>query len=97
MTVYPVKVPIFSDSDRVEFTVETENSVISFLCEWWEGLWHCSTTLDNGDKRSCVLYPNIVYYPQDRTYSFKTITTKSTIGYTALSGLTLNVGVADGQ
>jgi len=97
MIVYPVKVPAFSDSERVEFTVETENSVISFLCEWWDNLWHCTTTVDNADKRSCILYPGVVYYPQDRAYSFKTITTKSSIGLTDLSGLLLNVGVADGQ
>lgn len=97
MTVYTVKVPAFSDAERVEFTVETAESVITFLCEWWDDLWHCSTTINNMDKRSCILYPNILYYPQDRTYSFKTVTTKSSIGLTDLTGLTLVVGVADGQ
>ena len=41
--------------------------------------------------------PKFVYYPQDCAYSFKTITTKASIGYTDLSGLALDVGVADGQ
>ena len=97
MTVYPVKVPLFSDASRVEFTVETENNVLTFFCEWWDDLWHCAITLDNAEKRSCVLYPGILYFPQDRTYTFKVISDKSAIGYTDLSGLLLNVGVADGQ
>ena len=95
MMLYNVSVPIFTDEERVEFTVETEESVITFLCEWWDNLWHCSTTINNEDKRSCVLYPNIVYYPQDRTYSFKTVTTKSSIGFADLSNLELIVGVID--
>ena len=95
MTVYNVSVPIFSDEDRVEFTVESENSVITFLCEWWDNLWHCTTIVDNADKRSCVLYPNMLYYNQDRLYSFKIVTTKATIGYADLSGLELFVGIND--
>lgn len=95
MIIYNVAVPIFSDEERVEFTVDTENAVITFICEWWDDLWHCSTTIDNGDKRSCVLYPNVLYYPQDRTYSFKIVTTKSIIGFTDLSGLELIVGVSE--
>ena len=97
MTVYPVKIPDFSDSDRVEFTVETENSVLTFLCEWWDDLWHCAITLDNAEKRSCILYPGILYFPQDRAYSFKVISTKAAIGFVDLAGLTLDVAVADGQ
>lgn len=95
MTVYNVAVPTFSDADRVEFTVESENSVVTFLCEWWDDLWHCTTTIDNEQKRSCVLYPNMLYYNQDRLYSFKTVTTKATIGYNDLSGLELLVGIND--
>lgn len=95
MTIYNVSVPAFYDEDRVEFTVESENSVVTFLCEWWDNLWHCTTTVDNADKRSCVLYPNMLYYSQDRLYSFKIVTTKATIGYTDLSGLELFVGIND--
>lgn len=97
MTVYPVKVPAFSDSDRVEFTVETENSILTFLCEWWDNLWHCAITMDNIEKRSCILYPGILYFPQDRTYSFRVVSTKAAIGILDLSGLELLVAVADGQ
>lgn len=95
MTVYDVSVPVFSDEDRIEFTVETENSVITFICEWWDNLWHCATTMNNETKRSCVLYPNILYYVNDKLYSFKTVTSKPAIGYTDLSALELFVGIND--
>lgn len=95
MMVYDVTVPAFSESNRVEFTVETEKSVITFLCEWWDNLWHCTTTVNNEYKRSCVLYPNILYYTQDKLYSFRTVTTKNTIGYEDLTGLELLVGIND--
>lgn len=97
MTVYNVTVPLFEGEERVEFTVETERSVITFLCEWWDNLWHFSTTIDNENKRSGVLYPGIVYFPKDRTFSFKTVSTKDILGFADLAGLELLVGVADGQ
>ena len=92
MMLYNVAVPTFTGEERVEFTVETEDSIVTFLCEWWDDLWHCSTTINNENKRSCVLYPNVVYYPQDRLYSFKTVTSKGYIGFEDLSGLELVVG-----
>ena len=97
MTLYTAVVPEFEKEERVEFTVETENSVVTFICEWWDDLWHCTTYLDNTEKRSCVLYPNIRYYPEDKLYSFKTVTDKQAIGLNDLTGLTIVVGVADGQ
>ena len=95
MTGYNVSVPSFTGEERVEFTVETERSVITFLCEWWDNLWHFSTTIDNGNKRSGVLYPGIVYFPKDRTFSFKTISDKSAIGFEDLANLQLTVAIGD--
>lgn len=95
MTGYSVAVPSFTGEERVEFTVETERAVITFLCEWWDNLWHFSTTIDNENKRSGVLYPGIVYFPKDRTFSFKTISDKSTIGFEDLANLQLTVAISD--
>lgn len=95
MTGYNVAVPSFTGEERVEFTVETERAVITFICEWWDNLWHFSTTIDNGNKRSGVLYPGIVYFPKDRTFSFKTISDKSAIGFEDLANLQLTVVIGD--
>ncbi len=95
MTVYNVTVPLFADEERVEFTVETERAVITFICEWWDNLWHFATTIDNGNKRSGVLYPGILYFPKDRTFSFRTVSDKSAIGFEDLSKLQLSVAIGD--
>lgn len=95
MTVYNVTVPLFADEERVEFTVETERAVITFICEWWDNLWHFSTTIDNGNKRSGVLYPGILYFPKDRTFSFRTVSDKSAIGFEDLANLQLTVAIGD--
>ena len=95
MTIYPVAVPLFADEERVEFTVETKRSVITFVCEWWDNLWHFYTTINNEDKRSGVLYPGTLYFPKDRTFSFKTASNIDTIGFGDLSNLELTIGVAD--
>lgn len=95
MRVYTAKVPPFTDEERVEFTVDSDTSVVTFICEWWDGLWHCTNYLNNTDKRSCVLYPNTLYYPKDKLYSFKTVTDKAAIGFEDLSDLQIVVGIQE--
>ena len=95
MNLYTVKVPSFEEEQRVEFTVDIETGSITFVCEWWDDLWHCATFLNNEEKRSCVLYPNTLYYTKDKLYSFKTVTDKLTIGFGDLSELTIVVGVEE--
>ena len=95
MTGYTITLPTFADTDNLQFSANVADSVFKFIARWYDNLWHMTIFLDEGNKRSCIVYPNAIYFKYDTTYSMMFVTELTEIGYNDLSGLSLEVAIGD--